>query len=342
MIADAGWLPRLAALLLLALGGAGRAADADEPPVVGQPDHFNGAVGRFRVAVAADPIKVQAEDPLTYSVHITATSQVKQPPQRPALAEFPGFSDAFYIEEIGPAEGTRPDPQTWEFTYRLKPKNTAVRSIPSFPFVFFRPGFIPPRAGYMTAYAPAVALTVTPRKPVEPAKAITAPEEAFVLAGGDMLRQDSGDRLPPTLVLLVALLVPPVGCVGWLLVWRRLYPDAARLTQRRRSRAAQEALQALREIAPAPDREKQARGAAEAVAGYLSRRLELSISEPTPAEAEAHLRRRGISDQLAAETADFLRSCAAVRFDPEPPADADLAGAAEKVVLALEAEAWSA
>jgi hypothetical protein len=332
-----------AALLLLALGGAGR-ADDDEPPLVGQPDHFNGAVGRFRVTATATPAKVQAEDPLTYAVRVTATGPVKRPPRRPALADFPGFTAGFYVEEVGPAQGTRPDPQTWEFAYRLKPKGTEVKSVPGFPFVFFRPGLLPSRLGYMTTYVAAVPITVTERGEVDPAGAarpITGPDAAFVLAEGDVLRRAGGDRLPGTFVLVLALLVPPAGGVAWYLTWRRLYPDAARLARRRRSRAAQEALRSLEEIDKSADAEKRARRAAATVAAYLRQRLELPVVEPTPAEAEAYLRRRGISEKVAGQAADLLRTCAAVRFDPAPPPGADLAGAASQLILALEAETWS-
>jgi hypothetical protein len=320
-----------------------RAAE-DEPPIVGQPPHFNGAVGRFRITRAVDPATVQAEDPLTYTVRITADGKVKEPPQRPALTDFPGFVESFYLEDVGPLEGVQPDPQTWEFAYHLKPKNIAVKAVPGFPFVFYRPGFVPQRLGYMTVYVPEIPITVTTRQEVtspNPPKPITAPDEAFALAGGDLLSRDSDGRLPGPLAIVLALLLPPLGCVGWYIAWRRLYPDAARLSHRRRSRAAQRALKALHDLDKHTDPAKQAQRTASAVAGYLRHRLELPIIEPTPAEAETHLRGQGVSEMLAGRTADLLRRCAAVRFDPEPSAQTDLAETAGQVILALEAETWS-
>jgi hypothetical protein len=332
---------RYALLVLLLLTGGARADD--EPPIVGQPPHFNGAVGRFRVTAAVEPARVQAEDPLTYTVRVTAEGKVKEPPQRPALADFPGFTDNFYLENLDPPEGARPDDKTWAFAYRLKPKSTAVTAVPGFPFVFFVPGFLPAKNGYMTAFVPEQPITVAPRQEVGPPpapKPITAPEEAFALAGGDVLARDGG-RLPGPLVLVVALLLPPLGSVAWYFAWRRLYPDAARLALRRRSRAAQEALKALHDLDRQADPEKQARRTAAAVAAYLRHRLDLPVVDPTPAEAAAHLSGHGVAEELAGQTADFLRRCAAVRFDPEPPAAADLAESAEQLILALEAATWS-
>jgi hypothetical protein len=331
-------------LVLLALGTPCPAAD-DEPPIVGQPPHFNGAVGRFRITATVDPPKVQAEDPLTYTVHVTAEDKgkVKEPPQRPPLADFAGFADGFYLEDLGPPEGAHPDAKTWDFAYRLKPKSTAVTAVPGFPFVFYRPGFVPPKAGYMTVYVPAVPIAVTARQevgPTTPSKPITGPDEAFVLASGDVLARD-GERLPAPLALVVALLLPPLVSVAWYFAWRRLYPDAARLSSRHRSRAAREALKALHGLGKQTDPEKQARRTAAAVAAYLRHRLDLPMVEPTPDEAAAHLRTYGVSAELAGQSADLLRRCAAVRFDPEPPKAADLAEAAEQLILALEAATWS-
>jgi hypothetical protein len=276
-------------------------------------------------------------------VRVTADGPVKRPPRRPPLADFPGFADDFYIEDAGPPGGTHPDPETWEFAYRLKPKSTTVKGIPGFPFVFYRPGFRPPSLGYMTLYVREVPITVTPRRqlePAAPAKPITAPEAAFALADGDLLRHEGDGRLPGPLVLTLALLGPPAGCLAWYFAWRRLYPDAARLARRHHSRAAQEALTSLRGPG-ARDPETRARRSAAAVADYLRRRLGLRTAEPTPAEAAAYLRARGVSEALAGQTADLLRGCAAVRFDPEPPPHDDLGEAATRLILALEAETCS-
>src|SRR5207248_1790069 len=79
----------------------------------------------------------------------------------------------------------------------------------------------------------------------------------FVLAGGDALRRDD-DHLPGAFVLGLMLLAPPLGGLAWYVAWRRLYPDAARRARRQRSRAAQEALKALRD-AEKRDPDEQAR-----------------------------------------------------------------------------------
>src|SRR4051812_41953288 len=102
----------LGALIVLALGSVGR-ADDDDPPAGGQPQYFNGAIGIFRITAVADPLQVQAEDPITYTVRVVA-QEMRRPPKRPLLADFPDFPEGFYIEDVAPAEGNHPDEKTWE------------------------------------------------------------------------------------------------------------------------------------------------------------------------------------------------------------------------------------
>src|SRR5207249_4208777 len=105
--------------------------------------------------------------------------------------------------------------------------------------------------------------------------------------------------------------------------------------------AAQDALRSLRQIDGREPTERARRTAA-AVADYLRQRLGLRAAEPTPAEAEACLREHGVSRELAGQAAVLLRGCAAVRFEPEPPPHDELTDAASRLILALEAETWSA
>src|SRR5260370_913418 len=109
--------------------------------------------------------------------------------------------------------------------------------------------------------------------------------------GGPALRARQAPWSPPGAVLVaLALLVPPLACAAWYVVWRCRYPDAGRQKQRRRSRAARQALARLQQAARAAV-EHRAPLTAAALADYLRERLDLTVAEPTPAEAGACLRR---------------------------------------------------
>ncbi|HZT78623.1 MAG TPA: hypothetical protein VFA26_00255, partial [Gemmataceae bacterium] len=268
-------------LLLLSAAAVARQPDApafDFPPR-DRPEFFDedeSPVGLFSTpTVSAAPREVQVEDPVTYTVRVAAAGPVKRPPRRPKLDAFPGFAEQFYIEPVGDDAGRKVDPQTWEFVYRLKPKGTGVTAIPSFPFVCFTPGLLPPERGYQTKRTAEIPLTVRPRQKAAVAEGpppITLPSPppaVLELAPGPaVLRR--GPPLPSPALLAVAaavLLLPPVVCAGWYFAWRRLYPDAARLARRRRSQAAEEALRTLRTLRKKPPADLAA-AAAEAVAGY--------------------------------------------------------------------------
>jgi hypothetical protein len=330
--------------VLLALAVPAQAADDYEPPVAGMPAHFNGAAGTFRVSASADPVELQAEDPLTYTVRVSATGPVKRPPSRPRLLGFPAFTESFYVEDAGPPEGTRPDERTWEFAYRLKPKGVEVRAVPRFPFVFHNPRIFPPTRGYQTVYVPEVPLTVRPREQDQVGHTpppLDAPHAAFALAAGpDVLRREGVGRVPGLLGLALLLLAPPAACVAWYAAWRRLYPDAARQAQRRRSRAAQEALRALRR-GGAGEADERVRHTAGVVVRYLHNRLGLRARSPTPSEVAIHLRGEGIDGAVAEQAEAFFRACDAARFGPSSHELPDLGAAAERLILTLEGQPCS-
>ena len=131
---------------------------------------------------------------------------------------------------------------------------------------------------------------------------------------------------------IVGFCVPPLACLAWCIVWRRMHPDAARAARWRRSHAAQIALAELRR--PGDD---AAYEAATAVSRYLQKRYDLPSAEPTPAEVGFHLSRVGCQTQLAERAVAFFRACDAARYAHVPPAESPTL-AARQLVLALEAE----
>jgi hypothetical protein len=313
----------------------------EEPPALGQPAYFNGAIGTFQVSASVEPATVQAEDPLIYTVRITAPAPPQRPPQRPHLAAFPAFGKNFYTEDVGPPAGDHPNPTTWAFRYRLKPKDVQVREVPAFPFVWYKPGVVPPRLGYQTAYVPAQPLTVLPREEVQnPASdlaSLGAPELALELVMGDAVRQSwNVGQAPNPLVLILGLLVPPAACVGWYRAWRRHYPDAARLARRRRSRAARQAMKALRP-AILPAGEIQVRHVARVVTRYLQDRLGLETEEPTPEEIADRLCRSGLDGHLVEQARGFFEACVAVRFGLFSSSQRAWAEEAKRLIQTLEA-----
>jgi hypothetical protein len=250
-----------------------------------------------------------------------------------------------------PALYLKPDEPAWEFYYRLRPRETSVKEVSSWPFVYYRPGTLTPNMGsFQTTYVRRVPLHVTPRAQVQPsdvqgADEPRAPARVFQLVEGPAVLQRE-DVLtwagPWTLALctLAGLLAPPLVCLAVYRVWRRSHPDAARLARLRRSRAADHALKALRTAGKSGAGDGTGRTAG-VLSHYLRERLDLLAAEPTPTEVAHHLERSGISTALAEKVVAFFHNCDTARFAPIAAAGReDLPAAATQLILALEAELW--
>jgi hypothetical protein len=327
----------LAASLVVVCGVTVHAAsaddDGDEVPVVGRPSDlpFSGASGRFTAEARAAPVELEAQTPLTFTLTVKARGIVRQPPQRLDLRQLPAFEDAFYIED---GEDRHPDGATWKFTYRLKPRRPDVTEVPGLPFVSYDPALARTGKGFQVVYTDPIALRVRPHAAVP--VPLKAPATAFEVATGPEVlvrpRRWPGPGLAATLVVVLA---PPAVCAAWWLLWRRWYPDLARRTQQRRSRAARRALYSLQQAGGLAGHDLAARAAA-VMTEYLHERLDLAPREPTPAEAQAHLVGQGLPPETAEAVGDFYRACDAARFLPELDAASSLTAQAEKLVLALE------
>ncbi|HTU90994.1 MAG TPA: hypothetical protein VMF69_13025 [Gemmataceae bacterium] len=327
--------------VLCVLCGEILGAEADDIPVVGRPvdQPFSEASGWFAVQARAEPTTLQAETPLTFTLAVRAVRPARHPPQRLDLRQLPDFDEQFYIEDPS-EEVARPDDRIWEFTYRLKPRRTQVREIPSLSFVYFNPYLLTASKGFQVIYTDPIPLRVLPHETVQ--VPVQGPESAFVLVTGSAVLERRTPWTPPSLGAIVTLLLaPPLGCIAWYLIWRRLYPDAARLASQRRSRAARRALQALH-AARRLDAERRVARTAAIVAGYLQQRLDLTIAEPTPREVALLFARHGFSAALTEQAVGFFEACDRARFWPADSgtdiSPVALQDAAIPFILAVEAE----
>lgn len=332
-----GAILALPVLFLPALAVRAGAPAPFEVPVVGRPPDlpFSEAAGVFDVSARAEPASVQVEQPVLLTLRVTAHKDtLRLPPQRIDLSQLPEFAGNFFIDD--PKKDTHDEAsQTWEFVYRLKPRRLDVTVIPGIPFVYYDPqGKL-----FQTPYTDDIPLRVTPAAPPEtPPRPVP---DLFLQEAppSRVLARDAASAQPGVPALAALVLAPPLVCAGWYFVWRRLYPDAARRVQQRRSRAATLALKQLERL-PRGASEERAAHVAAAVTAYLQQRLDLATAEPTPAEAAGHLRSAGCPDALSARAEQFFRTCDAARFFHNASA-ADLPKSAEQLILDLEAHTWA-
>jgi hypothetical protein len=330
-----------AALCVLGLAPGVR-ADEDSPdddiPQVGRPADlpFSEASGRFRVSAEAEPKVLEAQTPLTLTLTVRGLGAVRRPPQRLDLRQWRPLTEAFYVEDL--PDPPQPDPKTWVFAWRLKPRRTDVTEVPGLPFVYYDPDIPQPSRRFQVPYTDPIPLQV--REHASVAVPLSAPARVFeITTGPAVFARRAQWGVPGPTLLAVLLLGPPLGCAAWYWCWRRLYPDAARRAQQRRSRAANQALRRLseaRRLAP----EARAEAVAAAVTAYLQGRLDLGPNEPTPAEVEAHLRGHAGPPELAAQAARLYRGCDAARFRPAAGGDLSLVDEAVGFILVVEEATW--
>ncbi len=352
----------MCSLFLSGNSGTILAADSSgepEAPLVGRKEPFCGAVGsgRFKVSMSANLTLLQAGDPTLLTIRIEAVGAWGKAPERPDLGkkpEYRKFRERFHVEND--QERFSPTLGKWEFDFRLRPKSEQVKEIPSLVIVYFRPGFTPPEKGYMMTTAPAIPVQVTSRAKVQPTEirgqsmTSVAPGQLYeIITGPVVLSRDDVVVFPNLWLLFLMTLAPPALSIGWYLAWKRRNPTQARLLRLRKSRAARQALLALKGVDGAVGKpchdlnesKEEASGVARVLAGYLQERLDLDAVQPTPADITSHLTNKGIPVDLAARTAEIFRACDTVRFSPPREQGSSLPALrteAAELVLALESQ----
>ena len=250
---------------------------------------------------------------------------------RPDLRKLPAFNDAFQIEDV-PGPPVKPTDPEAKFVYGLKPRSRAVNRVPTLDFFYYNAALgEDKRFLKTTARGVTVAVTAVAPKP-RTAVPLDAPDALFEVATGPHLL--SGEPFAPGPGAWVLLLLGiPALVLLWYVAWRRVYPDAARLTRIRRSRAARRATDAIRKAARNPD---PAGATAAAVLGYLRARFPLPVGAETPGEIGDALRAAGHRDDGVVR---FFRQCDAARYSPSSDNAVSLATEAVAVVGRLEATA---
>jgi hypothetical protein len=335
--------------LLLALvpraGAKQQRASPFEPPLVGQPENFSGGVGRFKVTASVSRNELQAEDALVYRIQVRSVGPFARAPQRPDLRKLPRFKSRFVIADLTGQDlaGAEPSGHRWDFHYSLKPRSPEVTEVPPLLLSYYKPGVVPAEKGYWTTATRSIPLTVRPRDRASlvdsNGQPLRAPERFYqFIAGTGVLEREGRYGWPGPLGLALLLFGPPLLAVAWYFSWQRLFPDAGQLALRRRSKAASKALDLLHSVRSA-NPPAQARHVAYSVETYLRDRFGLMMAVPTPAEVQAFLDERGLPAPLTEKVGTFLRACDAACYAPGP-VFANLAGAAERVILSLESEPW--
>ncbi|HEY1187089.1 MAG TPA: hypothetical protein VGE74_05495 [Gemmata sp.] len=329
--ARARW-PNVAALFALVLAAHSVSA---QPQFFEPKEHYYKAKGsRIGVRWVVEPHEVQVGRDLTAVLVVTGATNPTEI-VKPDLRNLKAF-DVFKVTDAADPPREANDKEV-RFAYKLAPRSTGVKEIPPLEFSYFNPAAAPGKRQFPTTRTDRDGdAPITVREAPKAVRSLTpidAPEHLFrIETGPEVLGR--GPFVPCAWGWLAAASFGPLAGLAWFLVWRRLYPDAARLARVRRSRAARRAAEAVRKSGHTPD---PPAAVAHAVLGYLRTRFPLPESAATPSELARALNELGAPADVVEQTGAVFRACDRARFAPPDGTDPALAESAQALLTRLEA-----
>lgn len=319
--------PLLVVLCLICSLSTAHSTLLAQPKFFEPTEHYYKAQGRgIRVEWAVSRATVVEGRDLTATLVITGATNPTEI-EKPDLKKLKAF-DNFNVANL-PDPPRKAGDKVVRFVYKLTPRNRTVDQIPALKFHYFNKAAAEGRQ-FPATYADSVPITVTERPPPEEIPMVEADRLFSVATGPEVL---SGPFVPCRWAWGAAALFGPLVAVGWFLVWRRVFPDAHRLAQMRRSRAARRAADAIRKAGRTPDPPATV---ASAVLAYLRTRFPLPESAVTPPEIAAALLEMKVPAEVAEFVADVFRACDRARFAPPGDSGMSLAADAEAAITRLE------
>lgn len=353
----------------VALGAQGPIRSRTQIPEVGRPaGWFSYAIGsRVQARFQAEPTEIVLGEAFTLTLTIASVVNPAEV-ERPPLRDWEEFAD-FQIEDV-------PDPpdaitvQQRRFVYRVRPRRAGTFPLPALEIAYFDPTIRPPANKPELAFprtftdvAGEVQVTVRPAPPqpatvAQPLILVELPPTLSSWKSPEQLSRSlrgTGQWTQGGLWWGIGIAFPPIVALSLYLVWRSNNPDAARLAQLRRQRAARRLLDALRHWETHGDTTAYTFDAALAelrreVQQYLHDRWGLPATAQTGNEIANFLQSTALAPaeapaEVAAEVVRQLFAMIdALRFAPKPCSPEQFRSClrqAESALLSLEAQACS-
>jgi len=291
------------------------------PPSDGQPESYNGAIGRYRLDVDVKPDVVELGQPVTLNVSIRG--RPLDGVAGPDLSRQPDLVSRFDFRRDEVVGEMKDGAKT--FRQAIFPKQEGRQTVPPIEWTYFDTR----DERYVTLTSEPITLNVLPPK--------SAPTQMMVLDAPDTQRDDgpaltpaqgggiSPNYVDPALVLAsrpfvlgwqaaATLIVPPVLLAALLVTRRRqarLRDDAA---YRRRRSARRTAEARLADAARAAHEAEQVASVAAAVRGFIADVYNLPSGAMTADDVRRALGEAGLAPALVSEIAEFLETCDAARY----------------------------
>jgi hypothetical protein len=129
-------------------------------PEQGKPANFSGAVGRFKISASIDKNSVRANEPVTLTVLIDGTGNIKTIPE-PSLPPWPDFKKYETVSSLNINKDDDTVKGSKEFKTVIVPLTAGQRTIKPISFSYFDPK----EKAYRTTYTEQLVLDVKPAAP---------------------------------------------------------------------------------------------------------------------------------------------------------------------------------
>jgi hypothetical protein len=316
-------------------------------PSAGQPASFSGAIGRFQLALDADPKSLRVGDPLSVTLTVRGEGLLETV-HPPALEQQGTLARDFKVQVDPPAVKTDSDAKT--FTYTLRPRHAGIREVPPIEMAYFDPD----TQQFQVVRSAPVPLRVDAASTLALTEVVDASGESGKSVPGQELTEGilANYHGPALLVpqhfhihlgqrTALLLVFPPV-VYGAALLWRwhrrrrQHHPD-----YQRARKAGQRALTALRTLKTHQTQADPALydGVHQALTGYLGDKLRLVGAGLTVDDVTRHLQARHLDPALLEQVTSLLHLCDSARYAPGSLAVAQVTGLledAEALVQRLE------
>jgi BatD DUF11 like domain len=317
-------------------------------PEAGKPADFTGAVGEFQLSATADRTSLKAGEPVTLTVKLSGTGNVKVVPD-PDLSGLDGFK--VYESRSSDSHGKEGDritgEKTWEFV--LVPTAGGNVRIPSIRMGVFRPD----RKSYEELSTKPIPLDVTATaldKALASGGDLQVAKERVKLQQRDIrwvkhvqgpLRRAEGSPFSDTGFLL-AHFMPALAFVGAGVYRRqkdRLRSDVRYARNRAAARTAQKRLAAASGLESQGKLEEFFGALSSALRGYVADKLGLAAANLEEDAVRTGLTERGIAEEEVDHLLEMLGACDTARFSPlgtDATGAADLLGQAKTWITKAE------
>jgi hypothetical protein len=294
---------------------------AVEPPKSGRPPEYSGAVGDLAVATRLDTHSGRVGDPMTLTVRLTGTGNVKLFP--PPKLEIPWASLVRGDERVSVDTTARKIRGTKEFDWVLTPKVAGELDVPPIRYGYFNPD----TRRYAVAAAPPARVDIEPGSLATSDTLRSEPLLAIRPHFRGPVKHPPHERAPFWFVLALAPLPAVVG---------RARRGAPRRT------APPTALSTLRHLARSSGR-RDACEVRRVFAAALGERLGVEAERfSRPGALARALLRAGTSAGTSSDAERLLRELDEASYGPTPSLGSDVAQRALSIVRAVDAEALPA